>query len=166
MLNFMKKLSKAEMPDYFIKSKNVFENIPKKYLHFAQKVFHDIVQSPVMTFVRALRNVRLPSDRFGDDRSVKKRRDFYQTLDWKKLCDVLVKSNVLDFIYPKSKEPVTLMRYADKHTQWEHMNQLKRRQERLKKIAEQKKIEEESKRNSVDSINTEVRMLRTTKGAI
>lgn len=51
-------IAKGNLPDYFIKEKNLFDNIPKKYLRFAQKVFHDILQSPLMYFIQSLRSLR------------------------------------------------------------------------------------------------------------
>lgn len=158
ILNLNKKLSRGEMPDYFIKPKNVFENIPKKYLHFAQKIFHDISQGPVMHFIKVLRNIQFPSDRFNEN--VSSKFDFYSSLDWKQLENILLHSQGLDIVNPKTKEPRILLmqrKYADKDAQWEHLYYLKKKQERQnKKEAEQMAKEDEIRKQSIDSINIEV----------
>lgn len=154
--NLNKKLSKCEMNDYFIKPKNVLENIPKKYLHFAQNVFHDVIQSPVMHFIKALRNIQYPSDRFI--LSSPKIKDFYPSIDWKNLHIILLESQGLRLINPKSKEPVTLrqIKYIDRDAQWDHLYQLKKKQERMFKKRAEQKAQENERRASVDSINTDV----------
>lgn len=160
ILNLNKKLSKGEMPNYFIKAKNCFENIPKKYLHFAQKVLHDVYQAPVMHFIRALRNIQYPNDRFGNNSP--KVTDFYTSLDWKKLYEILIHKVGLDMLNPKSKDMLTLRqrKYADRDAQWEHLYQLKKKQDRLKqKLAEKKAKDEEVRKMSLDSINVEVRRI-------
>lgn len=160
MQSLNKKLSKGEMPDYFIKPKNVFENIPKKYLNFAQKIFHDITQSSVMNFIKTLRNLQYPSDRFKDKPS--KIKDFYSPLDWKNIQEILILRQGLDMVNPRAKELVTLrqQKFSDRDTQWEHLYHLKQKQQRLKKkLAEKTAKENENRRDSADSINIEVRGL-------
>lgn len=156
--NLNKKLSKGEMSDYFIKPKNVLENIPKKYLHFAQKVFHDVLQGPVVHFIKALRNLQCPSDRFP--KLSPHYRDFYSSLDWKTLYNILIHTDVLEIVNPRSKEITALRqrKFADRDAQWQHLYHLKKKQERLKKqLAEKRTKDEETRRQSSDSINTEVR---------
>ncbi|KAL3270255.1 hypothetical protein HHI36_009311 [Cryptolaemus montrouzieri] len=70
-------LSRCKIPDYFIKGKNIFENIPSKYLQFAQKKFHDILQFPVMHFIEALKNIKFIN------------QDFYPAPDLDQLYNLL-----------------------------------------------------------------------------
>lgn len=52
------------LPDYFIKDRNIFDNIPKKYLNFAQKVLLNILDNPLPYFLKALGNLRYCSGKF------------------------------------------------------------------------------------------------------
>ncbi|XP_044753391.1 uncharacterized protein LOC123312890 [Coccinella septempunctata] len=70
-------LSRSKIRHYFIRKKNCFEDIPSKYLQFAQKAFHDVLQFPVTHFIKALKNLKYAHS------------DFYPTPDLNRLQQIL-----------------------------------------------------------------------------
>ncbi|GJQ71592.1 hypothetical protein Trydic_g11295 [Trypoxylus dichotomus] len=70
-------MGKVMLKDYFIESKNIFENIPGCYLFSAQEKIHNICQRPVGHFINALRNLEYSSGRF------------YPMLNFDKLYEIL-----------------------------------------------------------------------------
>lgn len=76
------RLGKGHMSDYFIRNKNVLENIPGKYLRPAQRLLHKVMESPVAYFLTALRNLRYMSGKF------------YPSIDFKKLYIILISDGV------------------------------------------------------------------------
>ncbi|KAJ8984938.1 hypothetical protein NQ317_012188 [Molorchus minor] len=144
--NLISNLSKGILPDYFIKQKNLFENIPKKYLQFAQKVFHDILQSPAMYFIKALRNLRYTSAKF------------YPPLDFKELYKILTHTQGIKIINPDilSVIPPNLKkkRYHDTETQWRHIQELKTKEKIFKqKQMEKENLKIEERKDSNDSVD-------------
>lgn len=76
------RLGRADMPGYFIREKNVFENVPGRYLRPAQELIHRVTEAPVMYFLVALRNIRYTSGKF------------YPALDFKRLHSILVSEGI------------------------------------------------------------------------
>ncbi|KAJ8966131.1 hypothetical protein NQ314_003723, partial [Rhamnusium bicolor] len=150
--NFNTHIAKSHLPDYFIKEKNMFENIPKKYLRHAQKVFHEVLESPVMKFIKSLRNLRYTRGRF-----------FYHPFDFEQLHDILIKSGMESTnpqIISDSSIPPNYKkkRYYDSDTQLKYIKEMKRRERILHQMREKKEKEKENlsepeeRRESIDSI--------------
>ncbi|XP_018562280.1 uncharacterized protein LOC108904279 [Anoplophora glabripennis] len=143
--NLTNRLSKGVLPDYFIKQKNLLENIPKKYLQFAQRIFHDVLQSPAVYFMRALRNLRYTSGKF------------YLPLDHKELYKIVAQSQGIKIINPNllSTGPPNLRRkkYNDPDLQWKHIQELRTKEKVLKKKFDKNPDKPEEKRDSIDSID-------------
>lgn len=150
--NFNEKLSKYELYDYFIQQKNVLENIPRKYIIFAHEVFFKILETPAMSFIKAVRNLRYTSGKF------------YPTLNFKELYENLVKDGIkathsIPTIQAAPQNGfVVQKKNVDKEALW-HLQKL---QLARKKYIEQKNKEkenlkvEETRRGSEDSINIKV----------
>ncbi|KAJ8968334.1 hypothetical protein NQ314_002350 [Rhamnusium bicolor] len=144
--NLNNRLSKGVLPDYFIKQKNLFESIPKKYLQFAQKVFHDVLQSPAMYFMKALRNLRYTSGKF------------YPPLDFKELHRILTQTQANKIVNPSlltAPPNLKRKRYNDAEIQLRHLQELKHKEKILRmKFAEKENAEKvEERKESVDSID-------------
>ncbi|KAJ8918593.1 hypothetical protein NQ315_013098 [Exocentrus adspersus] len=143
--NLTTRLAKGVLPDYFIKQKNLFENIPKKYLQFAQRLFHDVIQSPAVYFMSALRNLRYTSGKF------------YPPLDLKELYKIVAQSQGIKIVNPNilSAVPPNLKRkrYTDADTQFKHILELKNKEKMYKKKFENNLDKMEERKGSVDSID-------------
>lgn len=154
------RLGRAYMSDYFIRDKNVFANIPGKYLRPAQALIHRVMEQPVMYFLTALRNLRYMSGKF------------YPSLDFKKLYNILITDGMktvnplLYSLVESSGEEVTRKtRNHDPKAEWR-----KRQQQEIKRKFEmeerQKKRQEErleaERRVSVDSVDLQVSMPKLT----
>ncbi|CAG9862460.1 unnamed protein product [Phyllotreta striolata] len=145
--NLCQRLSKSLLPDFFIKEKNHFKNIPMKYLHFAHRIFNDVLQNPVVYFISALRCIRYTSGKFYTPFEFK---EFYRNM-------TETNNNNLKQINPNTiTGPPNIRRvYRDPEMQWEHLNEVAKRKKALemrnKKLNKQK--EEDTK--SIDSIDLE-----------
>lgn len=148
MTNLTTRLAKGVLPDYFVKQKNLFENIPKKYLQFAQKIFHDVLQSPSVYFMRALRNLRNTSGRF------------YLPLDLKELYTIVAQSQGIKIINPNmlTSMPPNLRRkkYNDPDMQWRHIQELRTKEKMFRKKNDKNLDRIEDRKDSVDSIDLSV----------
>ncbi|XP_012282440.1 uncharacterized protein LOC105700827 [Orussus abietinus] len=69
------------LPDYFIKEKNLFQNIPDEYLLHNQKQLKRIIENPVMYVFHAMENIRHKSDKF------------FPRLDYEKLFRILTQDS-------------------------------------------------------------------------
>lgn len=153
--NLNNAIAKANIPDFFIKEKNHLNNIPMKYLRHAQKVFHEILETPLMSFIKSLRNLRYA-----------KGQSFYQPFDFDKLNEILRKRGIeltnpiltTSAIIP----PNLKTRELDNEAQWGHVDIMRRRERILRKRKEEEKmkespeVRENGRKGSVDSIDLEV----------
>lgn len=144
------KLAIGELPDYFIKEKNLFENIPKKYLHCAHDEIYRILETPIMSFIKALRNLRYTSGKF------------YPTLNFKELHNNLIKDGVdathgrISIISTVVNTPKKVA--ISKETAWQLQKEQLIRKKNIEKRNMEKNLKEENRRGSEDSINTKVKM--------
>ncbi|CAH1967720.1 unnamed protein product [Acanthoscelides obtectus] len=134
--NLYQHLAKGELYDYFVKEKNLFHNIQRKYLRLAQRVLHGILETPFVGCYKALRNLR-----YIDGKS------FYPPLDLKKIYEILVDSKM-----KRSQEEVV------KTIEIKDLNQLDVLELKWRQVQETKKKEElkkleEIRRDSEDSID-------------
>lgn len=147
-------IAKSDLRDFFIKEKNVLENIPKKYLRHAQKVFHEILEAPVMSFIKSLRNLRYTRG-----------KDFYHPFEFDKLHDILIKSG-MESTNPQITSEMNIppnfkkIKYLDTDIQVRHMKEAQKREKILKKrqeeVGKKNLKDEEERRGSVDSIDMKV----------
>ncbi|XP_077290505.1 uncharacterized protein LOC143914239 [Arctopsyche grandis] len=86
--SFYEHLMKSSLPYYFIPKCNLAKGIPKTILLKQQKKLADILESPVMHLLSALRSVK----------SVKK--EFYPVLNYKRLYRILACDDALRLINP------------------------------------------------------------------
>lgn len=155
------KLGKVHMSDYFIRDKNVFANIPGKYLRAAQSTIHRVIEQPVMYFLVTLRNLRYTSGRF------------YPTLDFKKLHNILVTDGIktanplLYKFIEHDNEPVKRKpRNYDPEAEWRkrHQQEIKKKFEMKEKAKKQQEENlEAERRESVDSVDLQVPNLKNLK---
>ncbi|CAG9761005.1 unnamed protein product [Ceutorhynchus assimilis] len=139
------RLFEGSLPDFFIKDRDLFENIPKKYLNYAQKILLQILSNPVPFFIKALKNVRYTSGKF------------YPPLDFKELYDgirsksgaVLVNPNLGMQSLPQLKKRL----YRDPEQQMKHIKYLKKKEQIIRDRIKQKEEEEKSKEINVFEIN-------------
>lgn len=151
MTNLKNRLARESLPHYFIKRRNLFENIPGKYLHFAHRVFHEILQFPIFYFLQAVRNLRYTSGKF------------YSTLDCRKVYKILTMDNVqtAGMINPL---PLIVIKknFRDADTKLTYIKDLKRRQ-RIIQILQEREIEggrlEQQRKGSLESMENEVSRL-------
>ncbi|KAJ8982132.1 hypothetical protein NQ317_002859 [Molorchus minor] len=149
-------IAKRRLPDYFVADKNHFENIPKKYLTHAQKIFHDVLESPVMSFIKSLRNLRYTEGKY-----------FFPPLDFDRLYDILVKTGI-ESTNPQLVSELSIppnyrkKRFDDSDVQLRHIMEVKRREKEIKKRQDKTTEKEkenlrtvEERRESADSIDLE-----------
>uniref|UniRef100_A0A182QTZ1 Mab-21-like HhH/H2TH-like domain-containing protein n=1 Tax=Anopheles farauti TaxID=69004 RepID=A0A182QTZ1_9DIPT len=82
------------LPDYFLPSRNLFENVPEKVLVELHKRIFRITENPVMHMLIALRNLKLPSARLA----------FYPKMRIKRLYSYLVIDNPLKIVNPMLRD--------------------------------------------------------------
>ncbi|XP_066145994.1 uncharacterized protein [Euwallacea fornicatus] len=133
-------------PDYFIKERNLFENIPKMYLNYAQKLLLDVLANPVPFFIKALGNLRYSSGKF------------YTPLNLQILYEkIITKSAAIQQnpqlaynIVPQLKRRI----YKDPDRMVQHLKELKRKEriikDRLRQKEEQQKYEEAEHANKME----------------
>jgi hypothetical protein len=153
--SLMKKLSARHLPDFFIKKKNMFVNVPNKHLSHAQRILHEVLESPAVHFIGALRNLRYMNSKF------------YPQLDLKRLYKILTTDNAITLfnsalidmrppnMFPKNRAPpVQGDNNYKKDVLW-RMNKEKQIREKVlqKKREQQNKNLNNERRASVDSID-------------
>lgn len=81
--------SQPYLADYFINGKNLFANIPRRYLLLTQKQLNRIIDNPVMYVIGSMENIRY-------------KPEFFPVLDYKKLYKILTLDNeeLVGFINP------------------------------------------------------------------
>ncbi|XP_050310357.1 uncharacterized protein LOC126746242 isoform X2 [Anthonomus grandis grandis] len=152
--NLKQALFVGVLPDYFIKERNLFENIPKKYLNFAQKVLMAILENPVPYFIKALRNLRYTSGKF------------YPPMNFDEIYQKLVAKEGADLINPQLGRAPQLKRrwYKDADHQVKHLKYLKKKEQIIRQLKEKQREEQKSKEtelnldNALDGINLEVEL--------
>ncbi|XP_035894022.1 uncharacterized protein LOC118504069 isoform X2 [Anopheles stephensi] len=82
------------LPDYFLPSRNLFENVPERVLVELHKRIFRITENPVMHMLIALRNLKLPSARLT----------FYPKIRIKRLYSFLVIDNPLKIVNPMLRD--------------------------------------------------------------
>ncbi|XP_060528409.1 uncharacterized protein LOC132703274 [Cylas formicarius] len=158
--NLAQRLFQCTLPNFFIKQQNLFDNIPKKYLQFAQKTFLKILESPAPHFIKALRNLRYTSGKF------------YSPLDYRELYTDLTAENSITLInqkIPTGPRPtyIRTRKYDDPELQWKHIQELQKKKEILRKRreAEEKQAMKEAEAiqaaASQDWLNLEVKIDKT-----
>nr|CAH7757080.1 unnamed protein product [Callosobruchus chinensis] len=133
--NLYQRLAKGELQDYFVKEKNLFQNIQRRYLRLAQRVLHDILETPFVGCFKVLRNLR-----YMDGKT------FYPSLDLDKVYQILVGNKQKNTPEEVKTIGITDMNQLDVlELKWKQAQEIKKKEE-LKKL-------EESRRDSEDSID-------------
>ncbi|KAG5900497.1 hypothetical protein JTB14_010908 [Gonioctena quinquepunctata] len=149
--NLIAQMEKAKplIPDYVIEGRNVLENVPKKYIRLAQKIFCDILQSPLMYFISSLRNLRYT-----------RCETFFPPLDFERLYQILTKDSMQLPLHRKAprEEKKKQKWYADNETRSRHLEELKNRKkffDRKEEERNMKNIQDDAneRRESIDSID-------------
>lgn len=163
--NLIEKLSVRKLPDFFIKDRNLFENVRSHYLLLAQNILCRVVEAPLMHFIIALRNLRYT------------RENFYPVLDFKDLYNILVYNSIIlnsgikkgligsrangNNIASSEKKRERTKNYNNYHEKREEVTLQIIEEQRIKILQERqtqknlKSEQERKKRGSVDSINIE-----------
>ena len=82
------RLTKKNLPHYFIQKYNMFSNIPNHKLAQAQERVHRLTENPVMFLLRCLLNVQFE-------------KNFYPRLDIEKLYKILTTDSALELMQPQ-----------------------------------------------------------------
>lgn len=121
--NLFDYLSKAHLPNYFIRGKNVLENIPRTNLVEAQNIIHRILETPLQYILEALKHIKYVPGKF------------YSEPDLGQLHAILSKTTVLPhgphqtiFAQTKTKPNQEELVKQDKGQKW---NKLYREQRRI-----------------------------------
>ncbi|VEN35857.1 unnamed protein product [Callosobruchus maculatus] len=143
--NLMIRISKQHLPDYFIKGKNLFENIPIKFLYIASEELQNILEQPAMCLINILRKVSYVSSQF------------FKELDVKGLMKMLHSSG-LEIATEQLPVPTengnveNLQKYSNPETRVNYIKLQKRRYAKaqlLQKTARQKVMSDESSESKV-----------------
>ena len=82
------RLSKKNLPHYFIQKYNMFSNIPNHKLAQAQERVHRLTENPVMFLLHCLLNVQFE-------------KNFYPRLDIERLYKILTTDSALELMQPQ-----------------------------------------------------------------
>lgn len=138
------------LPDYFVPNKNLFANIPGNVLITCQKQIHDIIESPTMHFLTALRNL-----------NYKNPDSFYPYPDYKKLYRILTDRTVISVNIGLQKsiedeESRTMRRHQyNSHQRWKYEKLKQFRKRKMETVKKGPSVETKRK-DSTDSIDLEV----------
>nr|CAH7757067.1 unnamed protein product [Callosobruchus chinensis] len=143
--NLMGRMSKQHLPDYFIKGKNLFENIPIKFLYIASEELQKVLEQPAMSLMQILRRVSYISPQF------------FKKPDVKELLRMLHSSGLeiatSQLPIPTENETVEqLQKYSNPETRVNYIKLQKRRHakaQQLKKTSQQNTISDESSETKV-----------------
>lgn len=154
--NLRRYLGNKHLPNYFDKSKNLFENIPGKYLRMCQQEVHEIIQSPTMYFLAALRNLKYNNP-----------KKFYPYPDFTELYSILTNKNKIRLQIPLENHELRTQRkhkYNYKYNS-DQKWQMQAIRQKKKEIDEKKQAEEAraKRKESVDSINLDVSIFLVPK---
>lgn len=145
--HFHDNLSARKLHDYFINERNLFENIPAKFLIKIQKRIHNIIQSPLMHFILTLRNLRYSNSMQ------------YPKLDFQKLISIVLGESVnsvnptLNKLIQEDRERTTQRRKTyTAEQQWKLRNYEQNKKKKEKEKENKKKEEGNNKpKNTIDS---------------
>nr|XP_019564859.2 uncharacterized protein LOC109432963 [Aedes albopictus] len=149
-----------KLPDYFLPSRNLFENIPERVLVELHKRIFRITENPVMHLMIALRNMKL----LGGQTT------FYPKLKIKRIYSVLIIDNPLKIVNPRFRDENENLAAEDSATEdqekevavgsiaYFNKQEVESRKQRTRIVrfmeAEKKKIEQQDERRaSTDSID-------------
>ncbi|XP_053681631.1 uncharacterized protein LOC128732409 [Sabethes cyaneus] len=90
----LERIKTHKLPDYFLPSRNLFENIPEKVLVELHKRIFRITENPLMHVLIAVRNMRFPGGSVT----------FYPKIRIKRLYSVLIIDNPLKLINPHFRD--------------------------------------------------------------
>ncbi|KAH1004974.1 hypothetical protein HUJ05_005733 [Dendroctonus ponderosae] len=145
----------GSLPHFFIKDRDLFENIPKQYLNYAQKVLLQILNNPVPYFVKALGNLRYTSGKFYPPLDL---QELYQALKTKSsagklfsevlevasnggFCAALVNPQLSYQLVPQLKRRL----YRDPDQQMKHLKYLKKKEQLLRERVLEKEAERKAR---------------------
>lgn len=96
MYELNERISSRHMQHFFINQRNMFENIPTKYLDYAHKIFHNFLELPIMHFISVIRNIRYlnPSE-------------YYPSINYNHLIQILADTGDVSFKGQESLSKVT-----------------------------------------------------------
>ncbi|EAT38646.1 AAEL009477-PB [Aedes aegypti] len=149
-----------KLPDYFLPSRNLFENIPERVLVELHKRIFRITENPVMHLMIALRNMKLPGGQ----------TTFYPKLKIKRIYSVMIIDNPLKIVNPRFRDENENLAAEDSAAEdqekevavgmiaYFNEQEVESRKQRTRIVrfmeAEKKKIEQqEERRVSTDSID-------------
>ncbi|XP_019753950.2 uncharacterized protein LOC109533143 isoform X1 [Dendroctonus ponderosae] len=127
----------GSLPHFFIKDRDLFENIPKQYLNYAQKVLLQILNNPVPYFVKALGNLRYTSGKFYPPLDL---QELYQALKTKSSA-ALVNPQLSYQLVPQLKRRL----YRDPDQQMKHLKYLKKKEQLLRERVLEKEAERKAR---------------------
>ncbi|XP_030768370.1 uncharacterized protein LOC115891910 [Sitophilus oryzae] len=159
--NICKKFSLAlqnrKLNDYFIRRKNLFKNASRKHLEVANEVFHNILQSPLMMILRALRNIRYTNENYYSPLDYEDLLKILYRRDWENLNIVGVPSDRKSFSSQDSVQKKPMFDDAEKqliyvkHMKMKHIMEGKN-EKKEKKVKKSSYSVMEVRRSSIDSI--------------
>ncbi|XP_062542834.1 uncharacterized protein LOC134210660 isoform X2 [Armigeres subalbatus] len=149
-----------KLPDFFLPSRNLFENIPERVLVELHKRIFRITENPVMHLMVALRNMKLPAGQ----------TTFYPKLKIKRIYSVMIIDNPLKIINPRFRDEDENLAAEDSATEdqekevavgsiaYFNKQEVESRKQRTRIVrfmeAEKRKIEQlDERKASIDSID-------------
>lgn len=149
-------MGRRVLKDYFIESKNIFENIPGCYLVFAQEKIHNICERPIGHFITALRNLTYTAKKFYPMLNFDK---LYEILNAQESIALIVNPAIINAhnISRTSTEP---HRY-NKEQLWLQRKMQQTREQRYRAQWDVQENLTEEPRASVDSIDLKVGFVET-----
>lgn len=95
LLKFLKNLNftlqKKNLKSFFLQHRNLYDNSPLKVTHKAQAIIQRIIQNPIPYILKALLNLKY-------------RDEFYPTLDYMRLYNILKVKDVMKYLHPSAPE--------------------------------------------------------------
>ncbi|XP_017768307.1 PREDICTED: uncharacterized protein LOC108556633 isoform X2 [Nicrophorus vespilloides] len=139
-------LGKHRMPHYFVREKNLFQNIPAQFLRKAQETLNNIREMPVMHFLLAMRNLQYVNE------------SFYPMPNLKRLYEILVEEKLtkqFEIIGGSTPEPVVVkpVEPFDEEADWETRCREEKRRKRR-----QAKLEAEEARKNKENLKAATRL--------
>jgi Mab-21 protein len=159
--SFLVRVKTHNLPDYFLKNRNLFENIPERILAELHKRIYRITENPVMYLLIAFRNLKFS-------------KDFYPKLKFRKLYSTLVVDDPMKIINPQliTSLEKNLQLKDDSDVAFGSMaaferteRQLRQRRTKMVRFMEAEKTKKDCeitdvKRLSVESIDIKVSFIR------
>ncbi|XP_055523347.1 uncharacterized protein LOC129717464 [Wyeomyia smithii] len=158
----LERIKTHKLPDYFLPSRNLFENIPEKVLVELHKRIFRITENPLMHVLIALRNMKFPGGNVT----------FYPKVRIKRLYSVLIIDNPLKLVNPLFRDENENLAAEDSEEDEENVKEVavgsmayfnqqevesRKQRTRIVRFMEAEKIKERQanaeRRQSVDSID-------------